>query len=293
MANAIFPTRTIRVSPPKQASMLGAIATCLVFLALAAGITWWQVPDLIKDYQINGNVEPATGARLVSAKCRTKLVFHMCDAEITHRVGETSMTSSQGFGFVDFKIGSYSTSILQEKDNPAVVTTSLALESLWNRVLTTGGLLALFIAGIFGGLKMILSARRENSRFGGLDKTKLTPVLVDVYGYNDEDAKKTVWYYGLPETDPEKALSVIYDPKRLPFFLNEEGTKGLAVTSPTAKQPLLMDHALTYLTLKDDERNALIGWRQSLLERQAAKLKAESQYLPPVEAQDRIRPQAA
>jgi hypothetical protein len=293
MASAIFPIRAIRVKPPKQASLLSAVATCLICLALAGGMVWWQAPDLIKDYQINGNVEPATGARLIRAKCSSKLIFHMCDAEIAHRVADERRTTSQGFGFVDFKIGSYTTSILQAKNNPAVVTTSLALESLWNRMLTAGGLLALLIAGVFGGLKAIVSAHRENSIFGGLDDTKLTPVLVDVYGYNDDDAKKKIWYYGLPENDPEKAFSVIYDPKRLPFFLNEEGTKGLAITSPTAKQPLLLDHAMTYLTLKDEERNNLMGWRQSLLERQAARLKAEGQNVQPIDEQGRIRPQAA
>ena len=293
MASAIFPTRHIRVNPPKQASVLGAFATGVFALVLIGLVGWWQGPDLLKDYRISNNVEPATGARLASAKCRSKLVFHTCEAQIMHSVDNAAMRTSQNFAFVDLKFGSYTTTILQEKANPAVVTTSLALETLWNRIFTICGFMVLIAAGAFGAFKTFLSARRENDRFAGLDNTQLTPMLVDVYGYDDENSKQTTWYYGLPGTDPEKALSVIYDPKRVPFFLNDEGTKGLAVTSPTAKQPLLMDFALTYLKLEDSERNALISWRQSLLERQAAKVRMESQNLPLVDEQEPIRTQAA
>jgi hypothetical protein len=276
MTDAIFPTRVLRVKPPKQASLFGAVLVFLTCLAVTLGMAWWQGPDLMRDFRIKDNVEPAINARLVKAKCRSKLIIHMCDAEIAHKVGDEQMISSQGFGFLDLHLGSYSTTILQERGNPAVVTTSLAMESLWNRVLTTGGFIALFVVCSFGGLKMISTAWRDNNRFSGLDRHQLTPLLMDVYGYNDTNDKKRIWYYGAPDSDPEKAHSVCYKPERLPFFLDEEGSKGLAVTSPDAKQPLLLDHALTYLTLTDEERNKLVHWRQSMIERQKMRRQQEA-----------------
>jgi hypothetical protein len=270
MSASVFPTRALQVRPPRHGSPFKNILFGLIWIGLAGFIAWWQIPSLYKDYRIRDNVEPAQQSRMVKAKCSSKLIIHMCETVIQHRVNGQDMITSDDFAFFDLKFGSYTTSRLQERGNPAVVTTSIALESLWNRLLTTG----LFVGGIgLLGLGMILSALKgdkESRRFRELNNAQLTPTLMEVFGYNDEDDNKRRWFYGKPGSDPEQAHSMLFNVSTRPFFLNDDGTRGLAVNRDEKTEPLLLDHALMFLNLKDEERSAIMGWRQSILERAAA-----------------------
>jgi hypothetical protein len=280
MSASVFPTRALQVRPPKSATPFKNILFGIMWLGIAGFIAWWQVPGLLKDYRIRDNAEPAQQARIVKARCRSKIIIHMCETEIQHRVNNETLTTADDFAFFDLKTSSYTTSILQERGNPAVVTTSIAIESLWNRMITS----SLFIGGLaLAGLWMIVSALRgtkESRRFRELNNAQLTPILVEIFGYKDEDDNKRRWFYGKPGSDPEQAHSALFNISTRPFFLNEDGTRGLAVNRDEKTEPLLLDHALMFLNLKDEERSAIMGWRQSIMERAAAASAAQQQTSP-------------
>ncbi|MFX7052695.1 hypothetical protein ABTH91_21920, partial [Acinetobacter baumannii] len=67
------------------------------------------------------------------------------------------------FGFFDLHFGSYSIRIMQQKGNPAVVTTDLALDHFWNRLITAGLFIVLFGAGGLASLREALRRRPDDS----------------------------------------------------------------------------------------------------------------------------------
>lgn len=277
MANPIFPTRPLPVVLPKPASKIGAIFFFFVMMGLAGGLAYLTAPGLAQDFQINGNDEPAMNARIVTGKCRSKLILHFCDATIERRTAGGPVREESHFGFIDLHFGSYTTHVVQKQGNPAMVTTSLALDHLWDRALLAG---ALFILFILGGFALLRQAFRRgagiNKVFKPLHNTVMTPVIADIHGHQDEGDKGRTWRYTPSGPALGKESSVRFEAGAWPFFLNPEGTKALAVVGRPGSEALLLDDGLTVVGMTDAERQTLQDWRQSLLDKAAERQAAQA-----------------
>ncbi|WP_163103737.1 hypothetical protein, partial [Acinetobacter baumannii] len=77
-----------------------------------------------------------------------------------------------------------------------MVTTSLALDHLWDRALLAGALLILFV---LGGFALLRQAFRRgagmNKVFKPLHNTVMTPLIADINGYKDEGQNGRTWRY--------------------------------------------------------------------------------------------------
>jgi hypothetical protein len=268
MANAIFPQRPLPVSLPKPGSRFLLLVIALVILAITAGLGHLFGPDLVRDVGMRDSAEPASAARIVTGKCRSKLIFHLCEATIEQRAGGQPVRTTTHLAFVDLHFGSYTSSVAQARSNPAMVTTSLGLDYLWNRVLTAlagfGGLLAL----TFGALREALRTKGNiNKIFKPLNNTILTPVIAEVHGDEDRGAKGRIWRYAPFGPQLGGELAVQLPPGAWPFVLNREGTKALAVTGRPGSPAMLLDDQLSVIGLADEERHAIFAWRAGLIER--------------------------
>ncbi len=253
--------------PPRQASVSLALFLSVAMLALTIGLSWWQLPSLLQDFVLHNNVEPAQSARLVGGSCKSKLILYMCSTEIEYRADGHIRNVSEGFSFVGFHFGAFEVQVLQHRGDPRLVTTSLALDNIWNRILTTLPLILFFGFTAIVLLKNLPATARLARRFKGWGCVRLTPLAVDVYGYRDKNNDR-VWYYGGPSATEEKPHEIISSRTRPPFFLNGDGSKALAVAGGHDRQPLLLDQALSYLKISDKERAELIAWHLSLMDKQ-------------------------
>ncbi|QCI65402.1 hypothetical protein [Phreatobacter stygius] len=277
MANPIFPIRPLPVVLPKPASKISAVFFFFVMMGLAGGLAYFSAPGLAQDFQINGNDEPAPNARVVTGKCRSKIILHFCDATIERGTASGPVREESHFAFIDLHFGSYSTHVVQRQGNPAVVTTSLALDHLWDRALLAGGLFILFIVGGFALLRQAFRrGEGVNKAFKPLNNTVMTPVIADIHGHQDEGDKGRTWRYTPAGPSLGKETSVRFEAGTWPFFLNPEGTKALAVVGRPGGEALLLDNDLAVLGMTDEERQTLQAWRQSLLDKAAERNAAQA-----------------
>ncbi|QCI65403.1 hypothetical protein [Phreatobacter stygius] len=269
-----FPTRPLKVLLPKRPSRLGAFALFLTGVLFVAGIAFLMGPDLVKDARLVGNVEPATQARFISGKCKSKLVLHFCDATIERRGPAGNIREETSFGFFDLHLGAYSIRVMQQKGNPNVVTTDLALDHFWNRLITVGLFVALFGAGALASLRQAVRRRTgdPNKPLRALSGKVLSPLLVDLRGEGTENGKTWTWTYARPMSGPAFGPETAVDfPAGLwPFFVDQAGSQALAAGGPNG-EVLLLDGGLTVLDMRPEERQRLFDWHAASLAEEATR----------------------
>jgi hypothetical protein len=271
MANAIFPARPLPVILPKPGSRIGAFLGFVFFVLLTGVLGYFFGPDLVRDYNMRDDVEPAAMARVAAGKCRSKLIIHLCEATIEQRTRNGIVRQETNFGFFDLHFGSYTTSVVQARGNPALLTTTLALDNLWNRILTAAAAVAFLVAVMLALLREAFRGKGNiNKPFRALNNTILTPVIADIQGHEDAGKKGSIWTYAASGTQLGNTMSVMLPAGHWPFVLNPEGTKALAVVGRPGTPAMLVDDHLSVLGLTDEERQTLYDWRQSLLDRATA-----------------------
>ncbi len=270
--NPPLPNRPLKVMLPKPPSRIGAFFLFLGAMVLAGGIAWLSVPGLVRDAAILGNAEPATQARFVSGRCKSKLVLHFCDITYNRRGPQGTVREESHVGFFELHVGSRSVSLLQKRGDPSLVTSDIALDHYWNRVVTAGLFILLFGGGGLVALGQALRPRRipmpvprpvrsphgtcagRHDRQRGDGQGELVLALCPAQHRSGSGA-------GLHPHPPAGSY---------PFMLDRDGRTALAVTDAAGHAILLLDEALSVIDLTDGERGALFGWRQAMWAPQAA-----------------------
>lgn len=259
-----FPNRPLKVTLPKPPSRIGAFLLFLGAFVLAGGVAWLAAPGLIRDYAIIGDAEPATQARFVSGRCKGKLVIHFCDITYDRRTAQGFVREEAHIGFFDLHVGSWSVRLMQKRGDPGLVSSDIALDHYWNRVITAGLFVLLFGGGGIVSLAQALRPSRDpNAPFRALSGRLLGPVVVDLHGAEDADKRNRLWHYARGrEPSLASGFTLALPAGAYPFVLDPEGRTALAVTDAAGGQVLLLDGALSVIDLKDAERQALFAWRQ-------------------------------
>jgi hypothetical protein len=260
MTSDAFPARPLRLRVPAQGEPWSQFVLFLVAVAAVVGFLYMNGPDLLRDARMLEGTVAAKQARLVEGRCRSKLFLHWCDARIEHRAGLQTITTNQTFMFADIHFGGYRTSIRQSRADATVVTTELALDSFWNRVVTLGVFVVLFGGAGLVTFRSFLRELAANRRFAHLDGQALRPLVVQVFGAEDLGRRGKRWHYGpLGATKPAAVLRL---PAKLqPFFLDERSGRALAASDGRG-EPLLLDDGLSLLRLERAEHEAMQVWRQ-------------------------------
>lgn len=261
----ILPPRPLKLVLPKRQSRIMSFVFFLGALVLAGGFGWLTVPDLVRDAAILGKAEPATQARFVSGRCRSKLVIHFCDIVMERRTPQGPVRAESNAAFFDLHVGSYSVRLMQKAGDPTQVTTDIALDHYWNRVITSAGFVLLFGFGALALLKQALQpgAGAVNDRYKILSGRLLTPVAVDIRGQTQPDKANWLWTYAPSSSGPAlgQDFELALPAGTWPFVLDREGRRALAVTDTAGGPVLMLDAALGLLDLKDEERAGIFAWR--------------------------------
>ena len=269
MQQPLFPTRPLKVTLPKPPSRLGALLLFLVGVAFVSGIGFLMGPGLVRDAQILGNVEQATAARFVSGRCKSKLIIHFCDVTIERRGPTGPLREESSFGFFDLHFGSYSIVLMQKRGDPSIVTSDLALDQFWNRVITAALFVLLFGGGALASLRQATRAGigDVNRPFRELSGKVLTLQIVEVLDRATPDKTSWLWTYAPVSSGPAiGSQSTLFTPAGTwPFILDRAGRRALAASKPDGGPVLMLDSGLTFLNLKADEQARILAWRDSLL----------------------------
>ncbi len=161
-AEAPESAQTLRLPPERMG--WGAIFWVLFGVVLLGGILGasavYTAPVVISDWQVRGTAQPVPSARVSEGKCSAKLVIHICDATLTLRTAQGSVTRRVNYVFTGLHAGDYGVGVMADPARPDLVTTDLGLDRLWNRTITLLVLAGAIAACIYGALRSIIRNRR-------------------------------------------------------------------------------------------------------------------------------------
>lgn len=122
--------------PAKQGRFSGLWAFLGLLLFVGGGVASaiWIAPGVLTDLQVR-NPEPING-RITSGKCSNRLFIHLCDATLQVQTKSGPVASETHIAFFDLHVGDYTAGVVADRDHPEWVTTTLALDHLWSRVVT-------------------------------------------------------------------------------------------------------------------------------------------------------------
>lgn len=142
-------------------SALWGIVGLLIILGTGVASAIYLAPSVVTDLQIR-NPEQING-RIKSGKCSARAFVHICDATLSILTKDGPVERETHIAFFDIHLGDYSASVVADPNHPEWITTSLALDHLWNRVATLLVFWAVVLAVLVGAVRGLLGRRRAAS----------------------------------------------------------------------------------------------------------------------------------
>ena len=149
----------------------------------------------------------------------------------------------------DFEVGP-----VRSASNPDLVSVDLAVDTLWNRIFTMGGLMFIGLLVLVAGPFAVVKGRKTRTNVQRLSGQVLTPVAVDLVSQNSVYGTTTVVYKADTGSGVKK-YGVSLSKKQKPFMLRAKD-KALGLFAPGQEYVFLLDEALTRVDINDDERRA-------------------------------------
>jgi hypothetical protein len=249
-----FPKRPLTILYTGVGSLRVTLIMVLLFTVLAVALPYALLPDLLYDFRISKHAVPDTEAN-IEGSCKTKVFINDCEVKITYRpdpAATAEEVASHDFLFLAFSTAD-TTGVVRSADDPRMITTSMAIEHLGNRVVT----LALFEL-ILGALAVASAMMCWKSfRIGRMAKSamRLRPVIAAVSGIDKHrnvkfsaeiDGKTVKGNQGLRVDD-------------VPLMLAGRQNSALAVLMPGSDHLILLDQALSVVDFSAGERTAILA----------------------------------
>lgn len=221
----------------------------------------WEGPGVVRDFQISQNPLVLEEGDVRNGRCKTrKALFTDCEARLVYSYNGRNYSTDVEVMFVDFHVGDYETGLVISADHPELATMTLALDKLWNRIIT----LTVFVA-LLGGmsLAMIFLGFRIWRVKGQLGQpAPLTAVPVEITAFDRKRNILSITYNDKIADD--KTGRSAYTRMRSgeePLVIGEANGKavGLAVRHGDTALPVLLDDRLRRVDLTDDERAAALA----------------------------------
>ncbi len=183
-----FPQRALRLKPGRGrvAAWLTGLGGLLFGGGIAAALAIVVAPPIWSDFQVRETAVAAREARLVAGRCRTRMLL-LQDCDLTLRwSGKGSPVERQvNYLFVAPGSGNFSVQARVDPRQPALLTSDLGQEYLWNRVATASGMA---LIGLVIGVGLIVAARRAARDAGAvhaLSGRSLQPVAAQFVGWGE------------------------------------------------------------------------------------------------------------
>jgi hypothetical protein len=245
-----FPRRPFVLKPGRGAAggWFVAVSGMLLFGAFIA-MLWIDIgPAIRDDFAVRHQAEPAPAARVSEGRCRSRLfLFQSCELTITWRDKDGTGRRQVSYMFVEPHAGSWTAEPMRDPARPALVTTDMGLDRLWNRVATAaGGLLValLLIAGLFIAA-WAGQAKTRQAKALGRRTLVAAPLAFRGWGngpsWRVEDERGQVFEWPVKKSDR-------------PFVIDEARGLVLALRDPAGGLAFPLDEKLRFVELTPEER---------------------------------------
>lgn len=232
-----------------------------IILALTIFMLVWEGPGVVRDFQISQNPLVLEDGDVRNGQCKTrKAIFTDCKAQLVYRYEGRSYSTDVEVMFVDLHVGDYETGLVISADHPELATMTLALDKLWNRIIT----LTVFVLLLGGSsLAMVfLALRIQRVRRQLRLPARLTPVPVEITAFDRKRNILSITYNDKIADDRTGRSAYTRMPSREePFVIGEANGKavGLAVRHGDTALPVLLDDRLRRIDLTDTERASALA----------------------------------
>ena len=134
-------------SAPRRLAQVGrgvrhtilVVLSILMFAAMLIGALAYTAPALVSDWQVRDSARPIAGARVTEGRCSAQLVFEICNATLLVPTASGTVARHLIYAFTGVHVGAYGVRVLADPGRPALATTDMALDKLWNRTVTLAG----------------------------------------------------------------------------------------------------------------------------------------------------------
>lgn len=232
-----------------------------IILAVTLFLLVSEGPGVVRDIQISQNPLVLDDGDVQNGRCKTrKAIFTDCEARLVYNYEGQNYSTDVEVMFVDFHVGNYETDLVISADHPELATMTLALDKLWNRIITLAAFIALLggssVVMVFLGLR-IWRVRRQLRH-----PAKLVAVPVEITAFDRRRGTLSITYNDKIADD--KTGRSAYTRMRNgqePFVIGEANGKavGLAVRHGDTALPVLLDDRLQRIDLTDEERAAALA----------------------------------
>ncbi len=147
-------------APSRWKELLKSLLGLLMFGGLTIALSVYTLPNLVSDWQVRGSAMPYADARITQGSCSSKVFIHICNANLAVQSKSGRYTREVNYVFADFHTGAYTVAVMADPARPELLTTDLALDTLWNRTITAA-VVGLLLAGLtLGGLLGVVEGLR-------------------------------------------------------------------------------------------------------------------------------------
>ena len=254
-----LPTRPLLTKRNPFAQGAWYLVAFLMLGGFAVFLTIWQVPGLLRDFQISQNPVTVTNGD-IDGECSTRKGITDCDAHLTYSYNGQDYDTNVAMMFLDFNSGDYLVDVVISADKPELATLSLGLDMLWNRIAVFAVLAG--ICAVSGVVLLVQSMQfgANNSRLRQAGAMTLVPV--DIAGVKKGRGGSLVSYIDHLKGPKSKRTSytrLARGEEPLMVADDQGNAVGVAVLHERAALPVLLDAGLTRLDLTADERRAMLA----------------------------------
>ncbi|CAO3413119.1 hypothetical protein [Azospirillum endophyticum] len=227
-----------------------------IILALTIFMLIWEGPGVVRDFQISQNPLVLENGDVRNGQCKTrKAIFTDCEAQLVYSYKGRSYSTDVEVMFVDFHVGDYETGLVISADHPELATMTLALDKLWNRIIT----LMVFVLLLGGSsLAMVfLALRIQRVRRQLRHPARLTAVPVEITAFDRKRNILSITYNDkIADDKTGRSAYTRMTSGEEPLVIGEANGKavGLAVRHGDTALPVLLDDRLQRIDLTDEER---------------------------------------
>lgn len=141
--------------------VLKALLGVLMFGGIAVAMAVYTLPNLVSDWQVRAGAMPYADARIIRGSCSSKIFIHICDANLLVQSKSGRYTREVNYVVADFHTGAYTVAVMADPAQPALLTTDLALEKLWNRTITAAVVGLLMVGMALGAVVNLVQGLRR------------------------------------------------------------------------------------------------------------------------------------
>lgn len=247
-ASIALPDRPLVVRPPGLRFV--GVAVIGVLLAAVALCAVAPIGDLVTDLGLASKAMPVAGAT-VDGSCSIHAIFTSCDVTLTApRRGAPPLRRKVDYLFVEVGVVHHAFRVLADPARPALLTTDLALDRLWNRVITlvvSAVLSAFVIIAVLLGLGATLRMQRATARALSRQVLRFTLLRMDDYALG-QWAVVAAGSAARRWEIPNRARPIVMDPARRLI---------LGITAGDGAFAMPLDRDLRWIGLDPAERRAL------------------------------------